>query len=29
MLSRNAAPQKKDCLRSLFTFVVNLKRTNP
>lgn len=29
MLSRNAAPQKKDCLRSRFTFAVNLKRTNP
>lgn len=29
MLSRNAAPQKKDCFRSLFTFAVNLKRTNP
>ena len=29
MLSRNAVPQKKDCFRSLFTFAVNLKRTNP
>ena len=29
MLSFNAAPQKKTAYRSLFTFAVNLKRTNP